>query len=61
MITLMLMLAVATLSGWMQTWDMFWGEDWVEELHETSAELGMILVTVHVAAVVIMGRITGIP
>ena len=60
-IALMIMLAVVTLSGWMQTWDMFWGEDWVEELHEESAELTMILVVIHVSAVILMSRFSGIP
>lgn len=60
-IALMIMLAVVTFSGWMQTWDMFWGEDWVEELHEESAELTMILVVIHVSAVILMSRFSGIP
>lgn len=58
---LLLMLAIITLSGWMQTWDMFWGEDWLEEVHEIAANLTMCLVAVHVAAVVIMTKVTGIP
>lgn len=60
-IALMFMLAIVSLSGWMLNWDMFWGEDWVEEVHEVSAELTMILVVVHVSAVIIMGRFSGIP
>lgn len=60
-ILLLLMLAVITLSGWMQTWDMFWGEDWLEEVHEIAANITMFLVGIHVAAVVIMTKVTGIP
>ena len=60
-ITLMLLLAIVAMSGWMLTWDMFWGEDWVEQVHEISAELTMIVVVIHVAAIIVMGRITNIP
>lgn len=58
--TLLLSLIVVSLSGWMQTWDMFWGEDWVETVHETSANLIMILVVLHVSAVLIMQHISKI-
>ena len=57
---LMFMLAVVTLSGWMLTWDAFWGEAWLEDVHELAANITMIAVVVHVSAVVIMGRILGI-
>lgn len=60
-ILLLLMLVVITLSGWMQTWDRFWGEDWLEEVHEIAANLTMVLVGIHVAAVIIMTKVTGIP
>lgn len=58
---LLVNLVIVTLSGWMQTWDMFWGEDWVEEVHEISANLVMILVAIHVTAILIMQHITRIP
>ena len=60
-ITLMIMLAIVAMSGWMLTWDMFWGSDLMEWIHHTSSELTMILVVVHVAAIIIMGRVTRIP
>lgn len=60
-ILLLTMLIVITFSGWMQTWDMFWGEEWLEEVHEISANITMFLVTLHVAAVIIMTKVTGIP
>lgn len=60
-ITLMLMLLVVGFSGWMQTWDAYWGEEWLEELHEIAANITLGLVAIHVAAVIIMGRFTGIP
>lgn len=60
-ITLMLMLATVATSGWMLTWDMFWGSELMEWIHATSSELTMILVVIHVAAIIIMGRVTRIP
>ena len=60
-ITLMLMLAVVSMSGWMLTWDMFWGSSLMEEIHHTSSNVTMILVVIHVAAIIVMGRFTRIP
>ena len=60
-IALMLMLATVAMSGWMLTWDMFWGSSLMEDIHNISAEVTMILVVIHVAAIIIMGRITRIP
>lgn len=60
-ITLMLMLATVSMSGWMLTWDMFWGSELMEWIHTISAEATMILVVIHVAAIIIMGRVTRIP
>jgi len=42
-------------SGWMMSLDMFWGTEWVEELHETMADLLLVLVGLHVAGVVFTG------
>lgn len=39
------------VSGWMQELDAFWGEDWVELLHEYSAHVLIATVAVHVTAV----------
>lgn len=58
---LLFMLLVIGVTGWMMNTDQFWGEDWVEELHETAAEITMILVVIHVSAVVLMTKITHIP
>ena len=38
-------------SGWLMTTDRFWGIEWVENLHEGSAWLALILVGVHVTGV----------
>lgn len=51
-LALLLLLLVIGVSGWMQTLDAFWGEEWVEDLHATSADLLLWLVPLHVAGVV---------
>ncbi|MDH3694170.1 MAG: cytochrome b/b6 domain-containing protein [Gammaproteobacteria bacterium] len=48
---LLSLLIVLSISGWMIGLDMFWGVDWVETLHETTANIIQILVVFHVAAV----------
>lgn len=45
------------LTGWMQTLDSFFGEEWLQDLHEV---LGNVLITfagLHAAAAIVMGRI----
>lgn len=58
---LMLMLTGVAISGWLLTWDSFWGEGWLEDLHELLANVVMGAVVIHVSAVFLMGAITGIP
>lgn len=57
---LMTLLAVTALSGWMQGLDRFWGEDWVEDLHEYAANALMAAVAIHVLAVLTLPRVTGL-
>lgn len=54
--TLALVLALGT-TGFMQTLDTFWGEEWLEEIHETLASALIGLAVLHVTAVVVMSRI----
>ncbi len=57
-IVLMLALAAAvTVSGW-AVYNDLWGE-WLEELHEVSANLMLAVIGVHVAAVLISSRLHG--
>jgi cytochrome b len=51
---LVLLLAV---SGWASRLDMFWGDEWVEEVHSFFADLLMLAVAVHVLAVCAMSMI----
>lgn len=57
---LLFMLSLTVVSGWMLTLDKFWGVEWVEELHETAANITLLAVIIHVSAVIIMERILGI-
>ncbi len=57
------------LTGWMQTLDRFWGDEWLEDVHEFLADGLLILIAAHVAGVLlaswrhrenlILGMITG--
>lgn len=42
------------VTGWMQGLDYFWGETWLENLHEWLANLVMAGVAIHVLAVVVI-------
>ena len=53
-VTLLVLLAVSTISGWMQVTVGFFGVAWVEDLHTYSSNLVMILVVIHVLGVLTM-------
>lgn len=57
MLTLMALVLALGLSGWLQTTDRFWGDEWVEELHESLANLLMLAAGLHAAAALVLGRI----
>ena len=57
---LMTMLTLTAVSGWMLGLDAFWGDDWVENLHEYAATTLMIAVGIHIPAVLTMSRLTGL-
>lgn len=44
-------LSMTALTGWMYTTDAFWGETWVENTHEATATLTLLMVITHVAGV----------
>jgi cytochrome b len=50
MLALMVLLAGVSVTGWMTTLDAFWGEDWLEELHEALANAILVLALLHAAA-----------
>lgn len=43
---------ITAVSGWMQELDRFWGEDWVQNLHEWSADALMLAAAIHIIAVI---------
>ena len=45
-------MAVLVATGWIGTLDAFWGVEWVEEVHETFANLLLALVGLHVLGVI---------
>lgn len=60
MLTLMALVLALGLSGFLQTTDLFWGEEWLEELHEMLASALIGLAALHAAAAVVMGRLEGV-
>ena len=57
MMALMGMVLALGVTGWMQGLDAYWGEEWLQELHEEIGEALIILVGLHAASALIMGRI----
>lgn len=53
---LMSLVLLLGLTGWMMSLDLFWGDEWLEELHEGLAEVLMVLVLIHVAVVSLYSR-----
>ena len=53
MITLVLLLVLCGVTGWMQGLDAFWGNEWVQDLHKLSAYVILLLAGVHVIAAVV--------
>ncbi|MBR0780331.1 cytochrome b/b6 domain-containing protein [Bradyrhizobium iriomotense] len=52
-VALIVMLIGTCTTGYMMTTDSFWGAKWVEEVHETFANLTIGLVVVHVLGVLV--------
>ena len=52
-LALLVMCLVTAGSGWAMTTEQFWGNEWVEGLHETAANITIALVGIHVLGVLI--------
>ncbi|MDG5975380.1 cytochrome B561 [Hydrogenophaga taeniospiralis CCUG 15921] len=57
MLALMGLVLALGVTGWMQGLDAYWGEEWLQELHEVIGETLIILVGLHAVAALLMGRI----
>ena len=57
MLLLMALVLSLGLTGWMQGTDAFFGEDWLQDLHETLANALVIPAGLHAAAALVMGRL----
>lgn len=57
MLTLMAIVLALGLTGWMQTTDTFFGEEWLMELHEVLANGLLLAAGLHAAAAIVMGRL----
>lgn len=57
MLVLMALVLSLGLTGWLQGTDAFWGEDWLQELHEWLADGLLLAAGLHAAAAVVMGRL----
>lgn len=51
-VALILTATLTSLSGWLYVTDRFWGVEWVEELHDGSANLLLALIGIHVLGVI---------
>lgn len=53
MLTLMLVVLALGVSGWLSTTDQFFGEEWLEDLHQGLATTLQIMVLLHMLAAII--------
>ena len=60
MLALMALVALLGVSGYLQTTDAFWGEEWLEALHEGLASILIALAGLHALAAIVMSRLSGI-
>lgn len=60
MLALMALVLALGLSGFLQTTDAFWGEEWLQEVHEVLASALIGLAGLHAAAAIVMGRLEGV-
>lgn len=53
-VLLWLLIGSLGLTGWMMGLDAYWGEEWLEELHETLAYVLLACAAIHVTSVIIV-------
>jgi cytochrome b len=57
MLLLMALVIALGVTGWLQGTDAYYGEEWLQELHEVLANMLMLSAGLHAAAALVMGRI----
>lgn len=57
MLTLTATVLVLGITGWMQTLDAYWGEQWVQDLHRMIGNVLIGFALVHALAAIVMGRL----
>lgn len=57
MLALMTLVLSLGVTGYMQTLDAFWGEEWLQEVHEALATTLIACAGLHAAAAIVMGRL----
>lgn len=57
MLALMGLILALGVTGWMQTTDTWFGEEWLMELHEWLANVLLLAAGLHAAAAIVMGRL----
>jgi cytochrome b len=57
MLALMALVLALGVTGFLQTTDTFWGEEWLQDLHEWLGSALIALAGLHAAAAIVMGRI----
>lgn len=57
MLALMALVLALGLTGWMQGLDAFWGEEWLQELHEWLANGLLAAAALHALAAIVMGKL----
>ena len=57
LVTMLLLLAISTLTGWMSTTVRFFGVPWVEDTHSYVSDGVIFLVVIHVLGVILASRL----
>lgn len=57
MLALMALVMALGITGFLQNTDTFWGEEWLQDLHEWLGSALIALAGLHAAAAILMGRI----
>lgn len=57
MLTLIATVLALGTTGWMQTLDAFWGEEWLQDLHRNIGNVLIGIASLHATAAIVMGRV----